>query len=81
MGLLPVARDVDAAGHPDLVMGLDVVEDKLMEINVFSPGGLVGAGKLNKMNFMDLIVDALERKVEIIAHDPTRFNNGEIATM
>lgn len=63
------------------LVGLDVVEDKLMEINVFSPGGLVGAGKLNKMNFMDLIVDALERKVEIIAHDPTRFNNGEIATM
>ncbi len=33
------------------LVGLDIVGDKLMEINVFSPGGLGSAQKLTKVNF------------------------------
>jgi glutathione synthase len=80
-------REIAETVRPRLVkdgmflVGLDVVEDKLMEINVFSPGGLVGASKLNKISFVDLVIDALERKVALFGHDPRRFTNAEIATM
>lgn len=63
------------------LVGLDVVEDKLMEINVFSPGGLVGASKLNKISFIDMVVDALELKVAHMEHDPRRYSNAEIAAL
>lgn len=63
------------------LVGLDVVGDKLMEINVFSPGGLVGAGRLNKISFVDMIVDALEFKVAHLGHDSRRYSNAEIAAL
>jgi len=63
------------------LVGLDVVEDKLMEINVFSPGGLVGAGRLASFNFADMVIDALEQKVSHRDHDPHRYSNSELATM
>ncbi|WP_118193234.1 glutathione synthetase [Albibacterium indicum] len=43
--------------------GLDIVGDKLMEVNVFSPGGLGNAGKLNKVDFFEPVIKAIERKV------------------
>jgi len=43
--------------------GLDVVGDKLMEINVFSPGGLIHASEFHDVDFMAAVVDAVERKV------------------
>jgi glutathione synthase len=46
------------------LVGLDIVGDKLMEINVFSPGGLHSACELTGVNFAADIVHALERKVE-----------------
>ena len=33
------------------LVGLDIVGDKLMEINVFSPGGLGSAQRFEKVNF------------------------------
>ena len=33
------------------LVGLDIVGDKLMEINVFSPGGLGSAQQFEKVNF------------------------------
>jgi glutathione synthase len=45
------------------LVGLDVVGDKLMEINVFSPGGLGSAAKFEKVDFSAAVITALERKV------------------
>lgn len=45
------------------LVGLDIVGDKLMEINVFSPGGLFGAGRMAGVNFTHAVIEALERKV------------------
>lgn len=45
------------------LVGLDIVGDKLMELNVFSPGGLGSAQKLERVNFSQAVVEALERKV------------------
>lgn len=43
--------------------GLDIVGDKLMEINVFSPGGLHNISKLEGVDFFEPVIQAIERKV------------------
>jgi glutathione synthase len=45
------------------LVGLDIVGTKLMEINVFSPGGLGSAAKFEKVDFSRAVLAALERKV------------------
>ena len=44
-------------------VGLDIVGDKLMEINVFCPGGLGNAQRREGVNFSTAFVRAIERKV------------------
>lgn len=63
------------------LVGLDIVGDKLMEINVFSPGGLGSAQTFEKVNFNHAVIDALERKVEYMNYYRRNFNNDEMATL
>jgi glutathione synthase len=63
------------------LVGLDIVGDKLMEINVFSPGGLGSAQKLEGVNFSDAVIDALERKVGYMSFYRRNFNNTEMNTL
>ena len=63
------------------IVGLDIVGDKLMEINVFSPGGMQSAERLYGVHFAREIVHLLERKVEYLRQYRENFNNVEIATM
>lgn len=44
-------------------VGLDIVGDKLMEINIFSPGGLVPACVLHEVDFFEAIISKIESKV------------------
>ena len=60
------------------LVGLDVVGDKLMEINVFSPGGLGSAQKLTKVNFAKHVIAALQRKVEYMEYYGRNFGNVEM---
>ncbi|MAQ14369.1 MAG: glutathione synthetase [Sandaracinus sp.] len=63
------------------LVGLDVVGDKLMEINVFSPGGLHGAEETLGVTFMDVIVRDLERKVRLARHYGAKLPNEVLATL
>ena len=63
------------------LVGLDIVGDKLMEINVFSPGGLGSAQKFEKVNFNHAVIDALERKVEYMKFYRRNFDNVEMTTL
>lgn len=63
------------------LVGLDIVGDKLMEINVFSPGGLGSVQKLEKVNFNHIVIDALESKVNYVSFYSRNFNNIEMATL
>jgi glutathione synthase len=64
-----VALRIAEIVRPKLVMdgmflvGLDIVGEKLMEINVFSPGGLHSAGALEEVDFTKTVIESLERKV------------------
>ena len=63
------------------LVGLDIVGDKLMEINVFSPGGLGSAQKFEKVTFTQGVTEALERKVDYMKFYRRNFDNIEIATL
>jgi len=63
------------------LVGLDIVGDKLMEINVFSPGGLGSAQKFEKVNFTHAVIHALERKADYMAYYCRNFDNMEMATL
>lgn len=61
------------------LVGLDIVGNKLMEINVFSPGGLASAQELNDVDFAPRIIGELERKVAMRRHYP-EIDNRSLAT-
>ncbi len=61
------------------LVGLDIVGTKLMEINVFSPGGLGSAAKFEKVEFDHAVIASLERKVAARAHN--RLTNRQLATL
>lgn len=63
------------------LVGLDLVGDKLLEVNVFSPGGLHSAQKTKKVDFLGAVIDAIEAKVEAHRHNPGTFVNRELATL
>ncbi len=62
-------------------VGLDIVDDKLIEINVLSPGGLDRCESIGMPAFTDTIVDALERKVNYMKHYKNKLSNRVLATM
>jgi glutathione synthase len=62
------------------LVGLDIVGDKLMEINVFSPGGLGSAGEFTGVDFADLVIEDLERKVAERDHAAIALTNAVAAT-
>lgn len=63
------------------LVGLDIVGDKLMEINVFSPGGLGSAQKFEKVDFTLAVIEALERKTNYMEEYHRNFSNKEIASL
>lgn len=62
-------------------VGLDIVKDKLIEINVLSPGGLDYCENINLPAFTDTVVAAIERKIEYKKHYNGSLSNRALATM
>ncbi len=63
------------------LVGLDIVGNKLMEINVFSPGGIASAEHFSGIKFSHLIIHDLERKLEHRGNADRHFSNSELATL
>jgi len=63
------------------LVGLDIVGDKLMEVNVFSPGGLGSCERLYSADFVSPVLDAIERKVDLRRHYGSRIENVRLATL
>jgi len=63
------------------LVGLDIVGDKLMEVNVFSPGGLGSCESLYKTSFTDPVIDALEHKIDLRRHYDDSISNPRLATL
>lgn len=63
------------------LVGLDIVGDKLMEINVFSPGGLNVGSKLYGVDFTELVINDIEKKVRYKHNYNDRIDNKTLATL
>jgi glutathione synthase len=63
------------------LVGLDIVDNKLMEINVFSPGGLGSAQKFEGVNFTKLVIESFEDKVRYKKYYYKGLDNRMIATL
>jgi glutathione synthase len=63
------------------LVGLDIVQDKLIEINVFSPGGLGSASQFTDVDFPAIVIQELERKSQHRQYYGARMTNVELATL
>ncbi len=63
------------------LVGLDIVGDKMMEINVFSPGGLGSAQQFEKTNFSLQVIEAIERKVQYAQYCGRNYDNVDMCTL
>ena len=61
--------------------GLHIVGGKLVDIDVFSPGGLGNAQTFEKVNFSEAVIIALERKVGYMGYYRRNFDNVDMATL
>ena len=83
----PAMLDIVEAVRPKLVedgmflVGLDIVGDKILEINVFTPGGLNNLAELYDANFSDSVIVALEDKISIRDAYDRKIENCRLATL
>ena len=63
------------------LVGLDIVGDKLLEINVFTPGGLNNLSQMYDTDFTQSVIAALEEKVAIRAAYAGGIGNRQLATL
>ena len=63
------------------MVGLDIAGDHLLEVNVFSPGGLGGIADLTGVDFTTDVIEALERKVDARRRSTQPFSNTTLATL
>jgi glutathione synthase len=65
--------------HGMFFVGIDIVQNKVLEINVFSPGGLGSPEILTGIDFAPAVIEAIERKVDRRGRD--KLTNLELATL
>lgn len=63
------------------LVGLDIVGDKLIEINVISTGALQFCSEMEGVNFMDSVIESIERKLEIKKYYKGSINNKNLAVL
>ena len=63
------------------LVGIDIVGDKILEVNVFSPGNLGSCSRLAGVDFSAPIIDSIERKVAIAKDYAQTFDNRHLATL
>jgi glutathione synthase len=63
------------------LVGIDIVGDKILEVNVFSPGNLKSCSTLAGVDFSESILDCVERKVEIKQDYGGVFDNRHLAML
>ncbi|OJG00085.1 glutathione synthetase [Pararhizobium antarcticum] len=63
------------------MVGLDIVGDKILEINVFTPGGLPDIAELYNVDFTVAVIEALETKVAIRKANGSSISNRALATL
>ena len=68
-------------GDGMFLVGIDIVGDKILEVNVFSPGNLNSCSRLAGVDFSVPILEAIERKVSIAKEHANKFDNRRLAVL
>lgn len=68
-------------GDGMFLVGLDIVGDKILEINVFTPGGLPDIAELHGVDLSVDVIMALEQKVEMRRNYAGKIDNRALATL
>lgn len=68
-------------GDGMFLVGIDIVGDKILEVNVFSPGNLGSCSRLAGVDFSVPILEAIERKVAIADQYAHSFDNRHLAVL
>lgn len=63
------------------LVGIDIIGDTILEVNVFSPGNLNACSEMAGVNFAAAVLASIERKVEIASEFPGHFSNRSLAVM
>ena len=63
------------------LVGIDIIGDVVLEVNVFSPGNLHACSEMAGVNFAAKVLQSIERKLEISAEFPRHFGNSSLAVM
>ena len=63
------------------LVGVDIVGDKVLEVNVFSPGNLERCSELAGVDFAQPVLDAIERKIAIASQYARAFDNRHLAVL
>lgn len=63
------------------LVGLDIVGNKILEINVFTPGGLPHIAELHGVDLAPDVIAALEQKVEMKRNYAGKLSNRTLATL
>jgi glutathione synthase len=63
------------------LVGLDIVGDKILEINVFTPGGLRSMSQMYETDFVESVIVALENRVALRAAYASSVANRQLATL
>jgi glutathione synthase len=83
----PAMLDLGEIVRPGLIedgmflVGLDIAGEKILEINVFSPGGLGSCSQLEGVDFGGAVIDAVEAKVEIVRAYDRVIPNARLGTL
>lgn len=68
-------------GDGMFLVGIDIVGTKLMEVNVFSPGGIGSVSSLHEVDYATTVIEALEKKVELRRAYGKMLTNVALATL
>jgi len=63
------------------LVGIDIVGDKILEVNLFSPGNLQRCSLLAGANFAVPVIESIERKLEIAGDFVGAFSNQALASL
>lgn len=63
------------------LVGLDIVGDKILEVNVFTPGGLWNIRELTGVDFGEIVIQAVESKVAMQTASKMGIDNRLLATL
>jgi glutathione synthase len=63
------------------LVGLDIAGDRILEVNVFSPGGLGSCEHFSEVDYAGAIIDAVEAKCGLVEAYGRAFPNRQIAVL